>query len=224
MADVKRVGNGGIPPADRNIPNSTEVPKSAQNATQNSSAVNLPVGQPGESGQPNVLPQTVTTEKIFSDAITGRDKSQLDAAEQMRSAGGVSATDKLLGLHLQPTVVGALAAPPGNMEALRHLTPAMRRMAMRNMLSKQRERTRKLAQFVRRQRDQHEDADDNNSSGRQKEETFIALLTDGFEASDEQVNRATEELVAMAKMLDLLDEMLVLQDYTISQMGAFAQG
>lgn len=223
MSDI-RINNGGLLPSNQNQPNAVEMPNAnTQNAAQTQSAVNLPVGQPGETAQPNVLPQP-PSEKIFSDAVTGRERTQLDAAEQMRGAAGISATDKLLGLHFQPTIAGAIAPPPGNSEALRHLTPAMRRAIMRNLLSKQRDRTRRLAQFVRRQRDERDGEPEDAPQNRQ-EDSFIAMLTEGtLELDDNQINRATDELVTMARMLDLLDEMLNLQDYTFSQMGSFSQG
>ncbi|MEP6925316.1 MAG: hypothetical protein ABI954_12690 [Pyrinomonadaceae bacterium] len=224
MADIKSIGNGGLPSPNLNQAKPVEMPNATmKNAGQTESTINLPVGQPGETGQPNVLPQ-LPSEKIFSDAVTGRDRSQLDAADQLRSSAGISATDKLLGLHLQPTIAGALTAPPGNSEALRHLTPAMRRATMRGLLSKQRERTRRLAKFVRRERDQ-QNGEQEDTEQQQREESFISLLTEGgMELSPDQVNRATDELVTMARMLDLLDEMLNLQDYTFSQMGSFSQG
>jgi hypothetical protein len=226
MADIKSIGNGGLPSPKLDPSKPVEMPNSTmKNAANTDSLINLPVGQPGETGQPNVLPQP-SSDKVFSDAVTGRERSQLDAAEQLRSSGGVSATDKLLGLHLQPTIAGALTAPPGNSEALRHLSPAMRRAAMRGLLSKQRERTRRLAQIVRRQRDQQNGEQEDDAEQHEREDSFVAMLTEGssIELSEEQVNRATEELVTMARMLDLLDEMLNLQDYTFSQMGSFAQG
>lgn len=219
MADVKGVGNGGIqPPLNQNQIPEGELPNVQQTNAQ-ANQVNLPVGKPGEGQQANLLPQS-PGEKILPDVVAGRDSSQLTAAEQMSSTAGVSATDKLLGLHLQPTITGAFPPPPGNSEALRHLTPAMRRTIVRNLLSKQRERTKRLARVVRRHRDER----DGEQSQSDAESSFFAMLTDGMELSEDQVNRATEELVAMARMLDLLDEMLVLQDYTISQMGTFAQG
>ena len=225
MANIKSIGNGGLPSTPNLNPSKpVEMPNSTmKNAANTDSLVNLPVGQPGETSQPNVLPQPLG-DKLFSDAVTGRERSQLDAADQLRAASGISATDKLLGLHLQPTIAGALTAPPGNSEALRHLTPAMRRAAMRGLLSKQRERTRRLAQIVRRQRDQ-QNGEEDDAEQQEREDSFVAMLTEGsVELSEDQVNRATEELVTMARMLDLLDEMLNLQDYTFSQMGSFAQG
>lgn len=225
MADL-RVSQGGVLPQNQNQPAApVEQPNStAQNAANTTSAVNLPVGQPGESAQPNVLPQ-LPTEKVFSDAVTGRERTQLDAAEQMRSAAGVSAVDKLLGLHLQPTVAGAIAAPPGNSEALRHLTPAMRRQIMRGLLDKQRDKTKRLAQFVRRRRDGQQDDAENENDKNNSAESFIAMLSESsLELDNNQLARATDELVTMARMLDLLDEMLNMQDYTFSQMGSFAQG
>jgi hypothetical protein len=92
------------------------------------------------------------------------------------------------------------------------------------LLVKQRERTTRLARYVRRQRDQHNRDADFSSTPNQNEGSFAGLLTDGVELTDEQVNRATEELVVMARMLDLLDEMLISQDYALSQTGTFSQG
>lgn len=225
MADIK-VGNGGLLPSNQNQPTipAANPDPTRRNAAETGSAVNLPIGQPGESEQLLNLPKP-PSEKVFSDAVIGREHTQLDAAEQLRGNAGVSATDKLLGLHLQPTIAGALTVPPGNSEALRHLSPAMRRTIMRDLLSKQRERTRRLAQLVRRQRDQQDDDSENDESS-EREDSFIGLLTDGdsVDMSEVQVNRATDELVAMARMLDLLDEMLNMQDYTFSQIGSFAQG
>lgn len=223
MADIRRIGNNQQPimPEDRAVINKSQPPNPAQkNAGETGSAVNLPVGQPTEGEGVINLPKP-PGETAFSTAVTGKDRSQLDAAEQIRSNAGVSATDKLLGLHLQPTVAGALTAPPGNMEALRHLSPAMRRSIMRELVNKQRERTRRLAKYVRRQRERR---DENGNEQENREESLVQLLAENFDASDEQVTRASDELLAMAKMLDLLDEMLNLQDYTVSQMGSFAQG
>ncbi|MBC7798546.1 MAG: hypothetical protein H7Z37_16875 [Pyrinomonadaceae bacterium] len=220
MADVTKVGNN-TPLSNQN--NAVEMPKTGDKNGQNN--VNLPVVKPGEGEQIQNLPQP-PSEKLFSDVVTGREGSQLGSAEQMRDAAGVSATDKLLGLHLQPTITGALVAPPGNSDALRNMTPTMRRTIMRNLLSKQRERTKKLALLVRHQRDRQDDGNGDDAQ-QQREDSFIGLLSDGsedLEVSPEQVHHAADELVSMARMLDLLDEMLNLQDYTISQMGTFAQG
>src|SRR5918997_1248734 len=70
-------------------------------------------------------------------------------AENLPARGGASAVEELLGLNRLPTAVGALAAPPGNSEALRHMTPTMRRTIMRGLLDKQREKMRRLALVLR---------------------------------------------------------------------------
>src|SRR5918998_5353991 len=72
-----------------------------------------PVGQPGQLGQPVGLPAPPTTAALMPDALAGRDPSQLVAAEAMRARGGASATEELLGLNRQPTMMGALSPPPG---------------------------------------------------------------------------------------------------------------
>jgi hypothetical protein len=159
------------------------------------------------------------------DALTGRDPSQLVAAEQMRARGGASATEELLGLNRQPTMVGALAAPPGNAEALRHMTPTMRRTLMRNLLDKQRAEMRRLAQLMRRERDGQggggEGEESPDDDGRHEQ---LPALSAAPRADEARRERARAELGCAARLLDLLDELLAMQDYAVSQMGTFSQG
>jgi hypothetical protein len=181
-----------------------------------------PVGQPGQLGQPVGLPAPPSTAPLMPDALAGRDPSQLIAAEQMRARGGASATEELLGLNRQPTILGALSPPPGNAEALRHMTPTMRRTMMRNLLDKQRGQMRGLAQLMRRERDGRGGEGDGEESpdgdGRPDR-------SEAAPAPDEaQRTRARAELGSAARMLDLLDELLAMQDYAVSQMGTFSQG
>jgi hypothetical protein len=189
-----------------------------QRAKTNVDGVEIPVGQPGESDQAGKT-KSQKNQQLMTDVIVGKDISQLESAEQVRSTGYVSATDKLLGLDLQPTMLGVLAPPPGNNEALRSFTPTMRRKIMRNLLGKQRERMRRLTGTLRRQKD--EQTEDSTDS---KGESFAAMMLEDYILTMDQMDRATDELSKMAKMLDVLDEMLVMQDFTISQMGTFSQG
>lgn len=190
-----------------------------QKAGTNIEGVEIPVGQPDESAQSGGA-KLKKNQQLMPDAVIGRDISQLESAEQVRSTGYVSSTDKLLGLDLQPTMLGVLAPPPGNNEALRSLTPTMRRKIMRNLLGKQRERMRRLTGSLRRQRDEQADEDIADSNGK----SFAAMMLEDYILTMDQMDRATDELSKMAKMLDVLDEMLVMQDFTISQMGTFSQG
>lgn len=132
--------------------------------------------------------------------------------------GGVSATDRLLGLDLRPTTIGIVFAPPGNKEFLRHLTPTNRRTIMRKMLNKQRERMRRLAKYLRDQKDEIE------SNSQAEQESFLEVISENVELDRSQIQRAANELDKTARMLDILDEMLTMQDYTISQMGTYSQG
>src|SRR5881397_2800533 len=59
---------------------------------------------------------------VLPDVPAGKDPSQLAAAEYLRLSGGVPATELLLGLDQSPPVAGLFLAPPGNSEALRHLS------------------------------------------------------------------------------------------------------
>jgi hypothetical protein len=182
-----------------------------------------PVGRPGPQGQPVGLPAPPSTAPLMPDALAGRDPSQLVAAEQMRARGGASATEELLGLNRQPTIVGSLAPPPGNAEALRHMTPTMRRTMMRNMLDKQRAQMRRLAHLMRRERDgQRGDGEESPDDDRRLAQLEAAAAS--APPDDTQRARARDELGSTARMLDLLDELLAMQDYAVSQMGTFSQG
>lgn len=224
MPDVGRV-DGKVP---SQVPDAgAEVTPVNQSAAR---AENLPapVGQPGPLGQPTGLPAAPLApgQKILPDVLAGRDPSQLAAAEQLRARGGASAVDELLGLNQRPTLMGALAPPPGNSEALRHMTPTMRRTTMRNLLDRQRGRLRGLAQLLRRERDGEDER--GGHQGDEPEQSFAEEIVEPSAArtllGEEQAERARVELGSAAQMLDLLSELLAMQDYAISQMGTFSQG
>lgn len=221
MPDVNGVSGGGVSPNGQNAVADGEITPINQTNTQ-TTGVNAPVGQPGELGQPTglPLPPLPPGQKLLSDVLAGRDVSQLYAAERMRAAGGVTETEKLLGLNLQPTIQGAIAPPPGNSEILRHMTPTMRRTIMRNLLEKQREKMRRLALVLREERDK----DSNNGSEENGNEEPYSSSTEIALLDNVPLDYATSELGRAARMLDLLDELLAMQDYTISQMGTFSQG
>lgn len=214
MTEIGKLG-GNTPPATPNTAN-----QNAANAT------GAPIGQPGTLGQPTgmPIPAAPAGTQILSDVLAGRDASQLLAAEQMRGRGGASAVEQQLGLNLQPSMLGGIAPPPGNLEALRHLTPTMRRALMREMLEKQRKRMKTLAGLVQRERDANDDEQQENQPDERRESIARALPEGSLNLSEERQTRARDELMRAARMLDLLDEMLVMQDYTISQMGTFSQG
>ena len=226
MAEVSGVNNapGRVTPAQGQGDASAEAVRPAAQPGVQPEGLATPVGQPGPQGQPVGLPAPPSTAPLMPDALAGRDPSQLVAAEQMRARGGAGATEELLGLNRQPTMLGALAAPPGNAEALRHMTPTMRRTLMRNLLDKQRAQMRRLAQNMRRGRDGRGDGDESDEEGDGRAffqgETAAALAL----PDESQRARARAELGSAARMLDLLDELLAMQDYAVSQMGTFSQG
>lgn len=224
MPEVGRV-DGKVP---AQVPDAgAEVTPVNQSAAR---AENLPapVGRPGPLGQPTGVPAAPLApgQKVLPDVLAGRDPSQLAAAEQLRARGGASAVDELLGLNQRPTLMGALAPPPGNSEALRHMTPTMRRTAMRNLLDKQRGRLRGLAQLLRRERDGEDERD--GRRGDEPEQSFAEEVGEPTTArvllGEEHAERARLELGSAAQMMDLLSELLAMQDYAISQMGTFSQG
>lgn len=218
MADIKNVNRSGgneITNLTNNKVADNELPRVPQSNTK-ANQTQLPVGQPNEARQP-----VDANQKILNDVVSGRDASQLEAARQFSSLGGVSATDKLLGLDLRPTMTGVLSAPPGNVEFLRHLSPQARRTIMRKMLNKQRERMRRLARYLRDRRDETEENRDENAGDG---ESFLEVIAEPAQLDRTNIKRATVELEKAARMLNILDEMLAMQDYTISQMGTFTQG
>ncbi|HLM55268.1 MAG TPA: hypothetical protein VK422_04015 [Pyrinomonadaceae bacterium] len=224
MADVGGVNNapGALTPAQAQTDAAGVQP--ANQPVAGPDGLTAPVGQPGRLGQPVGLPAPPSTAPLMPDALAGRDPSQLIAAEQMRARGGASATEELLGLNRQPTILGALSPPPGNAEALRHMTPTMRRTMMRNLLDRQRGQMRGLARLMRRERDGRGGGGDGEESpdDEGRPDRFEATaLTPPDEA---QRTRARAELGSAARMLDLLDELLAMQDYAVSQMGTFSQG
>jgi len=220
MADIKNVNRSGGNEvagltnnkiAERDVPRVSESNVKA-NQTQ------LPVGKQAEA-RPPLDPALQPGKQIAGEAVAGREALQLEAGRQLSALGGVSATDRLLGLDLRPTMIGVLSAPPGNVEFLRHLSPQARRTIMRKMLNKQRERMRRLARYLRDRRDENAGGAEENEG-----ESFLEVINEPVELDRAKIVRATAELEKAARMLNILDEMLAMQDYTISQMGTFTQG
>lgn len=177
------------------------------------------VGKPAEMRRSvdNVPPPA---KQVSADSLAGREASRAETAKKLSLLGGVSATDRLLGLDLRPTMTGILPAPPGNVEFLRHLSPPARRTVMRKMLGKQRERMHLLAHYLRERRDQHSNTD----GGALEAERFPGKVNEPADLTRANLSRAANELEKVAQMLNILDEMLAMQDYTISQIGTFSQG
>lgn len=219
MADIKNINPNATRITDNRIVDNDVpgVPRTAERA----STVSKPVGQPQEPGRSLDQKSLPSGQRIVQDPLSGRDPGQINAARQLADLGGVTALDRLLGLDLRPTVTGLLAPPPGNSEFLRSLSPQMRRSIMRKMLGKQREKMRRLARFVRKHGDNEEESEE---SRRELRESFIDVISEPANFSMEQLSHAAADLDRTARMLDVLEELLAMQDYTISQMGTFAQG
>ncbi len=212
MADIKNVNRSGgneIKNLTDNQITDRDAPRVPQTGVKSNQS-EFPVGQPAETRQPVDTVNLPPEQKILPDAATGRDATQLEAAKQLSSLGGASATDRLLGLDLRPTMVGAMAPPPGNSEFLRHISPQMRRTMMRKMLSKQRERMRRLARFLR-EREQSGEGESNESDP----ESFTEMISEPLELNQIQMTKAIGDIDKTARMLDILDEMLAMQDYCI---------
>src|SRR5215213_7141959 len=206
VAELSGVNNapGRVTPAPGQGDASAEAVRPLNQPGVQPEGLATPVGQPGPQGQPVGLPAPPTTAPLMPDALAGRDPSQLVAAEQLRARGGGTATEELLGLNRLPTMVGALAPPPGNAEALRHMTPTMRRTLMRNLLDKQRAQMRRLAHLMRHERDGRGEGEGEES---QEDERPFAALPEATEAltqpDEAQLSRARVELGNAARMLDL---------------------
>ena len=222
MADIKNINRSSANEIN-NLTNNqiadTDVPRVSESGVK-ANQTQFPVGQPSDARQTGDA-ALQPGQKILNDAVVGRDITQLDAAKQLSALGGVSATDRLLGLDLRPTMTGVLSAPPGNVEFLRHLSPQARRTIMRKMLSKQRERMRRLARYLR---DRRDESSENSEESANEGESFLEVINEPVELDRAKLGRATVELEKAARMLNILDEMLAMQDYTISQIGTFTQG
>jgi hypothetical protein len=161
----------------------------------------LPPGLPGDWGGqlPGQIDGPALKKPLAPTPGSEADSLQSIAKGELRVSGETTATDVLLGLHLQPTVCGMFPPPPGNAEALRFLTPPTRRSILRALLLKQRARTRRLGAFF------HPEFEEERESSSSKEQ-------------------ARRKLAAATGMLDLLDDLLEMQDYTLSQIGMFSKG
>jgi hypothetical protein len=222
MPEVNKVGNQPLPVNEQPIqkPNGAIDKIPAQLPPDTGADQN--VGR-GTIGQPVGVPPKVplTQNALMPEVVTGRDATQFIAAEKMRSNGGVSATDVLLGLNQQPSVLGGLLAPPGNLEALRHLSPTMRRKILRTLLAKQRSQMRRLVAVARDEKE-HQQEEQNEQSN--DAENLSPIVKNDSNELEFYNPRVYQDLASTTKMLDLLDELLNMQDYTLSQMGTFAQG
>ena len=169
MADIRNIDNRGVPPPPDqsqlqpvDIPRvKVPAPEEAKGPAAPFTSRDAPVGQPGPLGQPRGMPAPSVPgqTQVLPDVLIGRHPSQLIAAERMREAGGASVTEELLGLNLQPTIIGLFSAPPGNSEALRHMTPTMKRTIVRSLLAQQRASLRRLAHLLRREARHHNQED-----------------------------------------------------------------
>jgi hypothetical protein len=121
----------------------------------------------------------------------------------------------MLGLNLLPTFVGGLPAPPRNGEALRYLTPEMRRAMARELLNKQRDQLRRLVRLLYGDRRESDDQNGEDDSDRQPDQVLL---------DEETGRRAAGQLARVARMLYLLEELLAMQDYTFSRIGTFSKG
>ena len=215
MPDIGNINNRLPPATGAQTENRALDPGNVGDRTQSSTPTSTSAGA---LGQPTGLP-VPGGGQVLPDVLAGREASQLAAAEQLRQSGGASAIDELLGLNRQPPIMGALIAPPGNLEALRHMTPVMRRTIMRNLIEKQRARLHLLNRRLRRSEREGDGVSDGNEY-----DPLDELLTEIESIDEGQAARARDELTRAARMLALLDDLLAMQDYTLSQMGTFSQG
>lgn len=249
MPEINRVGNRPLPPGGSEQSGTNRADAAQQNGALR--GLNSGVGSesglgplqvpPAPLGQPGIPIPPGATKVVVPDVLTGRDPSQQVAGERLRTDGAPgTATEKLLGLDRQPTVVGAFPAPPGNAEALKHLSPAMRRAMLHSLLGKQRERMLRLGRLAERERDDEGGGEDQSHRERERrrdqddaasgsEEAHRLLTTHGAEnllkAPDAaQMMRANREVKQVFRMLSAVERLLALQDYTLSQMGTFSKG
>jgi hypothetical protein len=224
MADVKNIGGQPLP-VEQNIEKVADDAMKLPNQQLPQTSGETSVGR-GTFGQPVGLPQIdpTTQNALMPNVVTGRDATQQIAAEKMRSNAGYSATEVLLGLNRQPSTTGILLAPPGNLDALRHITPTMRRTVLRNLLAKQRAQMRRLAAVMRDDERNENHSDAENQDAVEQEAVNIETTNVLPTVSKFYNDKAYRDLAATTKMLDLLYELLSMQDYTLSQMATRADG
>jgi hypothetical protein len=152
--------------------------------------------------------------RILNATPAGRRPSpRLVAAERMRAAGLSPATDELLCLNRRPSIRGALAAPPGGAEALRHVSPAPRRALMRSLLGRRTAQTQRLTSLLC---SAHDGGRRVGHARRGPGGEPDGGMPDVGEA---QLARARSELERAARMLSILRELSSMQDHTLSKMG-----
>jgi hypothetical protein len=144
--------------------------------------------------------------------------SQFDPVRRLSLLGKTSATEKLLGLDLKPTMIGVLIPPPGNSDFIRDLSPTRRRTILRNLLSQQRKRMQQLAKFLR-------DEKENEGSFNTKSARGLKInSSDLSKMKENKFEKSLSDLDKAAKMLDVLDGLLKMQDITLSQIGSYSRG
>ena len=219
MPEIGRIG-GSIPPQKQDLA-AERTAGPANTAHTPPAARNVPIGPPGPLSQPTGLPAPVAPgqTKLLPGVVAERDPSRSISTERLSTLGGTSATEELMGLNRQPSILGAFSTPPGNNEALRHMTPTMRRTIMRSLMKKQRERMHLLARLLR-----HGSGEQETASEQGMDEPAKAFREELASLDEAQVERVRRELSQAARMLDLLEELLAMQDYTLSQIGSFSQG
>src|SRR5262249_35773180 len=136
----------------------------------------LPPGLPGDWGGqlPGQSDVPIAKKPLAPTPGSEADSLQSIAKGELRVSGAATATDVLLGLHLQPPVCGMFPPPPGNAEALRFLTPPTRRSILRALLLKQRARTRRLATLFHPESEEETDSSDDSSSEEQARRKLAA--------------------------------------------------
>ena len=134
MAEIDDLGRAAVSPVQSltsELPDGEAIIQPLDLAAALSPAAQRPAGgpeQPAALSDPALAGQTQSLPEV----IFGKNPSQLIAAEHLRAHGGASATEELLGLNLNPLMLGAFPPPPRNAEALRHLTPSMRRAILKS--------------------------------------------------------------------------------------------
>jgi len=139
--------------------------------------------------------------------------------ERLSRLGGASSTARLLGLDKQPTELGVLAPPPGSADFLSDLSSSKRRTMLREVMNRQRLEMRRLSEFLKREKNLTED------SIRLQASTLEAKNLEEAETADNsELLKAIDDLGKSARMLDVIDDLIKMQDYTLSQIGSYSKG
>lgn len=195
------------------LQNIRDVVNSSQTESTNQTVANYDF-----QGQPiGLIPEkTVTQKDLMSQVLRGQDVTQLLSTELLRSTGGVAPTELLLGLNQPTSTIGIITPPPGNLNYLANFTPTMKRNILKKLLTSRFDDIESIIAVLNQENYEESDEEENNF----ETETEETLPKKNPAKNKQQYPRAFEELTAVLKMIELLNQIVELQDLVVSNMSS----